>query len=337
MVIDVFSEKDDTRTQKAEKVTGDFWLVGKQHVEEDSDDNDDEEAVEVEEEEDLPEGVVPAAPLPKPQEIEVPWHPMLVVFDLQKHQRIKVHADNLSVYQYDTKLGSKLVLPVEIQSFITMLTSYTGAFTDIIKGKGSGLTVLLAGPSGTGKTLTSQVYSEVLKRPLYSVQASQLGLDAAELEESILRAFARAQRWNAILLIDEADVYVSARGSDLVQNAIVGVFLRVMEYYDGVLFMTTNSSAFIDDAIASRCVAKIEFRPPEKEGQIKLWGVLAEVMGMTAQPADVLEIVKNHPKFTGRDIKNILKLLKLTTPPDVASSPVTLNRVNFVRAFKPTT
>ena len=168
------------------------------------------------------------------------------------------------------------------------------------------------------------------------MQASQLGLGAEELEKNILIAFARAQRWNAILLIDEADVYVSARGSDLVQNAIVGVFLRVMEYYDGVLFLTTNRADLIDDAIASRCVAKIEFRPPEPEGQIKLWQVLSEVMGMTAMPADIAAIVKAHPKLTGRDIKNLLKLLKLVTPPGVASSPVTLQRVNFVKAFKPT-
>ena len=99
-----------------------------------------------------------------------------------------------------------------------------------------------------------------MQRPLYSVQCSQLGLEPADLERELLKIFTRAARWNAILLLDEADVYIHRRGSDIQQNAIVGVFLRVLEYYSGVMFLTTNRAELVDDAIASRCLARIDYQ-----------------------------------------------------------------------------
>src|SRR6185295_19284784 len=104
----------------------------------------------------------------------------------------------------------------------------------IVAGKTGGTIVFCTGEPGTGKTLTGEVFSEVIKRPLYVVQCSQLGTDEEELEKQLKKVLRRAQRWGAILLIDEADVYVRERGDDIQQNAIVGVFLRVLEYYRGI-------------------------------------------------------------------------------------------------------
>ena len=59
-------------------------------------------------------------------------------------------------------------------------------------------------------------------------------------------------------LLDEADVFVLERGLDLVQNAIVAEFLRTLEYFDGLLFLTTNRMNGVDEAILARCAAVIE-------------------------------------------------------------------------------
>ncbi|MGH6691328.1 MAG: AAA family ATPase, partial [Gammaproteobacteria bacterium] len=205
--------------------------------------------------------------------IEVPLHPMLAVFDLRRQLRLRVHLGQLTRYEYDPSLGDKLVLPKEERRLVEMLLAHKGGFRDIIKGKGMGAVILCAGPPGTGKTLTAEVYCEVAARPLYSVQCSQLGLHAEALEKALLKVFARAQRWNAILLLDEADVYVAERGTDLEQNAIVGVFLRVLEYYKGVLFLTTNRADLVDDAVASRCIAKIPYGVPVPAQQARIWRV----------------------------------------------------------------
>lgn len=338
VLIDAVSETRDSDSTKTDKLDVWFWVGGelaqKAHVaalsdavppEDEEDETEDEEPV----------AVTPAVPQPSPEDsIEVPWHSDLYVFDLIRHRRFIVHADDLTKYVYNTALGEKLVLPSEVQVFLNLLTRYSGSFTDIIGGKGSGLAVLCAGPPGCGKTLCAQVYSEVLSRPLYSIQASQLGIKPAELETELTKAFTRAKRWNAILLVDEADVYVAKRGTDLVQNAIVGVFLRVMEYYDGILWMTTNRADLVDDAIASRCVARIDFHPPEPVGQIKLWMVLGEVLGVNVPEQSAQALVKAFPKLSGRDIKNLLKLVKMTSPD--LSKPLGVDSVKFVRKFKPT-
>lgn len=264
---------------------------------------------------------------------EVPLHPMVAIFDLRRHLRLRVHLGQLVEYEYDPALGDKLILPDEQRRLVEMLLAHKGGFKDIIKGKGLGATILCAGPPGTGKTLTAEVYSEVSSRPLYSVQCSQLGLNPEALEKHLLRVFARSQRWNAILLLDEADVYVAERGTNMHQNAIVGVFLRVLEYYKGVLFLTTNRGDLVDDAIASRCIARIPYAVPSTIMQRQIWKVLADTAGIKLAKGAVDHIVGKHGKLSGRDVKNLLKLAQLSTPDGQA---VTGDLLEFVYRFKPT-
>lgn len=266
-------------------------------------------------------------------EIEIPTHPFLAVFDLRRHLRLRIHVCYLQPYRY-RDISDKLVLPEEVKRLVSMLLAQRGAFRDIIDGKSGGAIVMCAGVAGTGKTLTAEVYAESRERPLYSVQASQLGTDPDDLEDELLRVFARAQRWNAVLLIDEADVYVRARGDDLQQNAIVGVLLRVLEYYSGVLFLTTNRGDTIDDAVASRCMARIDYGVPEMGAQAQIWRILSETSGIPLEPVEIAKIVSQSPGLTGRDVKNLLKLAQLVSSAD--GKPITAETVDFVKQFRPT-
>jgi hypothetical protein len=65
--------------------------------------------------------------------------------------------------------------------------------------------------------------------------------------------FRRVEKWNAVLLLDEVDVFLAQPSShDVHRNVLVPVFLRELEYYQGIIFPTTNRVKQIDDAIASR-------------------------------------------------------------------------------------
>jgi len=268
-------------------------------------------------------------------EIEIPIHPFLAIFDLRRHLRLKIHIDLLTEYIYDPEISEKLILPKYLKDLVSMLIEYKESkFNDIIEGKSGGMVVLLSGPPGTGKTLTAEVYAESEERGLYSVQCSQLGTDPESLEDELLKIFTRAQRWNAILLLDEADVYVRERGSDLQQNAIVGVFLRVLEYQSNILFLTTNRPDDVDDAIASRCVARLNYKIPSQLDQVLIWEVLAKSFGIQLEIKTIDEIVADNPNLSGRDVKNLLKLAYL-----ISSSrkiPISTKVIKFVRQFKPT-
>lgn len=264
---------------------------------------------------------------------QIPTHPVVRMFDLDEHAHYRVHVNNAAPYQYDSKVGEKLVLPADIKDFIETLVEHSSnKFQDIVGGKEGGTIILLEGPPGTGKTLSAEVYSEVMKRPLYKVQSSQLGTCASKLEEELKEVLQRAERWGAILLIDEADVYIRARGEEIEQNAIVGVFLRLLEYYRGVLFMTTNRGTSVDDAIVSRVTARFRYKMPNQEEQIRLWKVLAAQNGIVIEDSEIDLIVHSNKNMTGRDIKNVLKLAYVQAMKK--DSKVTAGLVAYVSRFK---
>jgi AAA+ superfamily predicted ATPase len=170
--------------------------------------------------------------------------------------------------------------------------------------------ILSSGPPGVGKTLTAEAYSERARRPLYTVQCAQLGVTAEELESRLGKVLARARKWGCILLIDEADVYIHERGSNVNQNAIVGVFLRLLEYYQGVLFLTTNRETTVDDAIRSRCVAHVRYKLPDSGERFKLWGLYAAQYGLELDRDLVHKLVKTLSKLSGRSIKQLCRITK---------------------------
>jgi hypothetical protein len=301
VVVDVFYEDPSTERDSDRYVIAWFWANG-------------------EETEEQPE-------------IDIPVHPYLAIFDMSKHTRLRAHIGYLTPYEYAGDLDEKLILPSPMKALVRMLIERkAGAFQDIVKGKAGGAVILLAGPPGVGKTLTAEVYAESEQRALYSVQCSQLGTKADELEDELVKVFARAARWRAVLLLDEADVYVHERGRDLQQNAIVGVFLRVLEYQDTVLFLTTNRPDDVDDAIASRCVARLSYPRPSALEQKQIWRVLATAANARITDSTIEMLVERNSELSGRDIKNLLKLALLMEP----EKELTLANVEFVKQFQPT-
>lgn len=273
--------------------------------------------------------------LPESAPIEIPVHPYIVCFDLTRHKRLRIHIGNLEPYKFNPSIRDSLVLPKENSRLIdTLLIEKPSSFKDVIHGKTGGVLILSQGPPGCGKTLTAEVYSEAMGKALYTVQCSQLGIEPEELETELLKSFARARRWSAIMLLDEADVYVHQRGNDLVQNAIVGVFLRTLEYFGGVLFLTTNRGDLVDDAILSRCTARIPYRVPSHADQFRIWQILAAANGITLDQSMVEDIVSEHPGLSGRDVKNLLKLATMVAHAE--DKPITADLITHVKQFKPT-
>lgn len=241
---------------------------------------------------------------------ELPMHGYILTFHLELHHHVWVHVDDMQPYVYQPELKQKLILPPEQTDLIDILTAEMDMLTDdIVAGKSGGTTVLCAGPAGVGKTLTAEVYSEIIKRPLYRVHSGQLGLNVAEMEKTLKETLIRAQRWGAVMLIDEADVYIKKRADNLASNAVVGVFLRVLEYFNGLLFMTTNRVDDIDEAIISRCIAMIRYHSPDHADRCKIWRVMTQQFSLPVAETLIDELASVFPGASGRDIKGLTKLV----------------------------
>jgi hypothetical protein len=241
---------------------------------------------------------------------QVPVHPYVLMFHLDLHHHLWVHVDEMRPYQYQPELKDKLVLPPEQTDLIDILTAEMDVLMDdIVAGKSGGTTVLCAGPPGVGKTLTAEVYSEIIQRPLYRVHSGQLGLNVSTMETALKEILTRAQRWGAVMLIDEADVYIKRRDDNIAMNAVVGVFLRVLEYFNGLLFLTTNRVDDIDEAIVSRCIALIKYYPPDDAAKRRIWRVMSDQFALTIDDALIDQLVVAFPHASGRDIKGLAKLV----------------------------
>ncbi|KAJ5757129.1 ATPase AAA-type core [Penicillium nucicola] len=151
--------------------------------------------------------------------------------------------------------------------------TYPQAFSsDFVRGKGEGQILLLHGPPGTGKTLTAESVAEYTGRPLLSITAADLGHEPEQLEKNLLQFFRNARNWNAIVLLDEADVYLETRSAhDLRRNSIVSVFLRALDYFEGILFLTTNRVGSFDEAFLSRIHVQMGYDPLDEESRQKIW------------------------------------------------------------------
>lgn len=243
----------------------------------------------------------------------IPLHCYIHLFHLEWHRPIWVHVQHLAPYRYQPALRDKLVLPAHHRDLIDILTANGEVLADdFVAGKAGGTTILCQGAPGLGKTLTAEIYAEVVGKPLYRVHSGQLGTSAASVGATLTGILRRAMRWQAIILLDEADVYIRRRDNDLEHNAIVAEFLRTLEYFNGLLFMTTNRIGDVDDAILSRCIATIHYDVPTPDDARRLWQLLGAQFGAAAadgfDDALIATLCAAYPNASGRDIKELLKL-----------------------------
>ncbi|MDR5170193.1 AAA family ATPase, partial [Methylobacillus flagellatus] len=188
---------------------------------------------------------------------------------------------------------------------------------------------------GVGKTLTAEVYAELIERPLYAIHSGNLGTAPEQINKNLQKIFMQARRWHCVLLLDEADIFVMQRASNIEQNAIVAEFLRTLEYFDGLLFMTTNRPDDIDDAIISRCAAIIDYAVPGPEDSAAIWRVMAAQYQARMDEALIAELVASFPGIAPRDIKMLLRLaLRLAKKRDVPLSMEIFRQCAMFRAVR---
>jgi DNA polymerase III delta prime subunit len=203
--------------------------------------------------------------------------PVVLGFAFSEKLWLEFSLSGVEEIKWNPEAFESLVLPDRIKSNLKGLVSshrFNAARTidDVIQGKGKGLNVVLHGPPGVGKTLTGESIAEYLKCPLYAVSAGELGTNSAALERDLNRIMDITHSWGAILLLDEADVFLEARQPhDIHRNSLVSVFLRLTEYYQGILFLTTNRVETFDEAFQSRIHMGIRYENLEPKARKKIW------------------------------------------------------------------
>ena len=246
--------------------------------------------------------------------------PVVLGFAFSEKLWLEFSVSGVSDIEWNEDAFNSLVLPDEQKSVVKALVeshTFNAAqnIDDVIQGKGKGLVAVLHGPPGTGKTLTAEGIAELLKRPLYMVSAGELGTDSRTLEAELNKILDIAHSWGAVLLLDEADIFLEKRTiQDIHRNALVSIFLRLLEYFQGILFLTTNRVETFDDAFQSRIHLAIRYGDLTTKAKRSVWKMFLEKVQskegvQTAKFTDKDFDVLSRHNLNGRQVRNTFHVL----------------------------
>jgi SpoVK/Ycf46/Vps4 family AAA+-type ATPase len=117
-----------------------------------------------------------------------------------------------------------------------------------------------------------------------------------------------ASTWKAVLLIDEADIFLERRSlHDLERNSLVSIFLRVLEYYEGILFLTSNRVNTFDDAFKSRIHVPLKYNDLTVASRKQIWKNFLDKAEGNVELTDQEYESLAQSKINGRQIKNVIR------------------------------
>ncbi|KAH6659684.1 hypothetical protein BKA67DRAFT_24619 [Truncatella angustata] len=250
--------------------------------------------------------------------------PEIHAFSFNKKEWSLLLVDNIRPVKWNTDAFERLVLPAKTKDLVKSLVMVRASpresnkrklldmmRDDIIAGKGNGLIMLLHGPPGTGKTLTAESVAEIAQMPLYSVTCGDIGTKPEVVEEYLETVLMLGKRWNCVLLLDEADVFLEERSlADLERNSLVSVFLRTLEYYNGILILTSNRVGTFDAAFTSRIQVALHYDPLTSASRRKIWQNFFDMLRTDEEDVDLDDLLGHFDELVrgydmnGRQIRN---------------------------------
>ena len=174
-----------------------------------------------------------------------------------------------------------------------------------------GITVLFAGPPGTGKTMAAEVIAGELGLDLYKIDLSTVvSKYIGETEKNLEQIFSEAQTSNAVLFFDEADAIFGKRSevkeaNDRYANIETSYLLQRMDSYDGITILATNLRANVDEAFTRRVQFAIDFYMPDEEHRLRIWETLFPSSVPRDDDVDLPFLAKRF-KLAGGNIRNII-------------------------------
>ena len=190
------------------------------------------------------------------------------------------------------------------------------------EGDNLGITCLLEGPSGTGKTAFVKEIARATGRPILMTDIAKLRSKDYGNDEKMIRKVFQEYQYSAcimpirpILFVDECEVLIGSRtnpdgaaNSSIVnmQNTVTNIILEELNDFEGIMFFCTNNASHIDPAIARRLTFQVHIGQPDQDTQVRLWRhFFPDISEVEAKE------MANETNFTGGQIKRVKDKVKL--------------------------
>jgi hypothetical protein len=191
------------------------------------------------------------------------------------------------------------------------------ALTEVHYGWGTGkvwneggISVLFAGPPGTGKTMAAEILARRLGLPMYRIDLSQVvNKYIGETEKNLKQLFDAADVSDVILFFDEADSLFGKRtevsdAHDRYANLEISYLLERMERFKGLAILATNRKKDLDEAFLRRLRYTIDFPLPGVDERRRIW---RQVIPERADATDLdLDFLARQFQFTGGHIRSVV-------------------------------
>lgn len=189
----------------------------------------------------------------------------------------RLNVEDLSDLTFDGQLFDRLLIPDEYKEVIkaqaeTYALKGDQLVPDLRGNKLSSTVMVLHGNPGTGKTLTAEAVAEHVKLPLYKVHIRELFGNQYSIDLQLRDIATMAASWNAIVLVDDADLYLETpEGPTLTKSSLAGAFLRMLDYYTGVLILKSDVIQKFDKAFASRLTTVLHYPDLDQDSRFQIW------------------------------------------------------------------
>ncbi|PYH70187.1 ATP-binding protein [Aspergillus vadensis CBS 113365] len=246
--------------------------------------------------------------------------PTIVGYNMLHKTWSDLYVDYIYDIDWNKQAFQDLVVDEEIKELVQALVTRqieSQKSTDSISGKGNGLILLLHGAPGTGKTFTAEGVAEFAEKPLFRITCGDVGIEATNVEKYLRAAFHLAKLWDCVVLLDEADVFLEERDvRDLNRNAVVSVFLRALEYHDGILILTSNRVGTFDEAFKSRIQLSLHYENLTLGQRRKIWrNFMHRLRKVDAENVDIEDVLDHLDELgaediNGREIRNAITIAR---------------------------
>ncbi|KAI5924920.1 P-loop containing nucleoside triphosphate hydrolase protein [Camillea tinctor] len=238
-------------------------------------------------------------------------------FSLSRKMWCRFYIDNIYDITWNRSALDGLVLNEERKSILQALIfshEFPDTPRDQTKHKGKGLVMLLHGSPGSGKTLTAESVAEATQKPLITATLGELDQERKPhyFEMRLKHILQYATTWRAVVLLDEADVFLEGRseavGDATGHNALVAVFLKYLEYFPGIIFLTSNRVLVFDKAMKSRIHLALEYKAPDYDIRRRIWTQYLSAIPPSEIGLDIEEDMDQflRDEVNGREIANCI-------------------------------
>jgi hypothetical protein len=193
--------------------------------------------------------------------------------------------DNLARRMVPNVGWEDIVLPSSELGLLRQIASQVGQRARVYREwgfaermtRGLGISVLFAGPPGSGKTLAAEVLAGELKLDLFRIDLSGVvSRWLGETETNLRRLFDAAEEGGAILFFDEADALFGKRtevkdSHDRYANIEINYLLQRMESFTGLAILATNMKNALDAAFLRRLRFVVDFPFPGVAERKAMW------------------------------------------------------------------